>query len=138
MEPNQKNWQNWCIRYSCDNQHMKNHPTIYFERGMGVVGYLKKSKYWWRNVHRKMGAFFVRFVAFTSTLVCSVVWDQSIGVPLGGILTMTSNISYLVKGWSNRSISNVGRVEIFVPVIGSEAGNHPLPIFLLCSSNFTD
>ena len=34
-------------------------------------------KYLWRNVHRKMGAFFIHFVTFTNTLVYSVVWNQS-------------------------------------------------------------
>ena len=48
-----------------------------FEIFLGVVGYLKKSKYLWINVHRKMGAFSVRFVFFTSTLVYSVVCNQS-------------------------------------------------------------
>ena len=39
-----------------------------------------KSKYWWRNVHRKMGDFFIRFVLFTSTLVWIFVWNQYIMV----------------------------------------------------------
>ena len=46
-----------------------------FERVLCVVGF-KKSKYLCRNVHRKMGAFFIRFVTFTDTLVYSVVWNQ--------------------------------------------------------------
>ena len=33
---------------------------------------------------------------------------------------------------------NVGRVEIFLPVIISEPGYHSLPNLLLCSSNFAD
>ena len=40
-------------------------------------------------------------------------------VPLDGKFTVTSNISYLTKGLSERSIFNVVRVEIFVPVINS-------------------
>ena len=55
-----------------------------------------------------------------------------------GKLTLTSNISSLVKGRSERSIFNVGRVEVFVPSISSEPGNHPLPNLLLCSPNFAD
>ena len=48
--------------------------------GSGCSGiiYLFLFKYWWRNVHLKMGAFFIRFVTFTSTLVYSFVWNQSI------------------------------------------------------------
>ena len=30
------------------------------------------------NVHRKMGTFFVYFVAFTTNYVYSVVWDHSL------------------------------------------------------------
>ena len=59
-------------------------------------------------------------------------------VPLGGKLTLTSNISYLMKGWCERSIFNVGRVEIFVPRISSEPSGHPWPNLLLCSSSFID
>ena len=33
---------------------------------------------------------------------------------------------------------NVVKVEIFVPVISSEPGDHPLPNLLLFSSNFID
>ena len=54
------------------------------------------------------------------------------GVPLGGKLKFTSNISSLMKGWYERSYFNVGRVEVFVPIISSEPGDHPLPNLLLC------
>ena len=60
------------------------------------------------------------------------------GVPLGGKLTVHSNISYLIKGWSERSIFNVGRVEVFLPRISSKPGDQLLPNLLLCSSNFAD
>ena len=46
---------------------------------------------------------------------------------LGEKLRLTSNISSLIKGWFERSIFNVGRVEIFVPSISSEPGDDPLP-----------
>ena len=58
------------------------------------------------------------------------------GVPLCGKLILTSNISSRIKGWSERSIFNFGRVEIFVPIISSEPGDQPLPKLLLCSSVF--
>ena len=35
------------------------------------------------------------------------------GLPLDGKLTLTSNISYFINGWSERSIFNFGRVEVF-------------------------
>ena len=54
------------------------------------------------------------------------------GVTLGGKLTLTSNISYFIKGWSERSTINVIRVIIFVPDISSESGDHILPNLLLC------
>ena len=60
------------------------------------------------------------------------------GVPLGGKLTLPSDISYLIKVWSERSIFNVGRVEIIVPSISSEPGDQPFPNILFCSSNFSD
>ena len=59
------------------------------------------------------------------------------GVPLSGKFTLTSNILSLIKGLYDRSFFNVGRVEIFVPSISSEPGDHPLPNLFLCSSNFT-
>ena len=48
-----------------------------------------------------------------------------IWVPLGGKSTLTSNISFLMKGLCDRSIYNVKRVEIFLPSMSSETGNHP-------------
>ena len=57
-----------------------------------------------------------------------------IGVPPGGKLTWPSNISSLMKVWSERSIFNVGRMEVFVSSIISEPGDHPLLNLLLCSS----
>ena len=55
------------------------------------------------------------------------------GVPIGGKLTLNSTISYLMKGLSKRSNFNVGRVEVFVPSISSEPGDHTFPNLLLCS-----
>ena len=49
---------------------------------------------------------------------------MTIGVPLGGKVTVTSNISYLMKGWSERSFVSVGMAEKFIPVINSEQGGH--------------
>ena len=43
-----------------------------------------------------------------------------LGLPLGGKFTLTSNISSLIKGLYDRSILNVGMVELFVPGISSE------------------
>ena len=54
------------------------------------------------------------------------------GVPIGGKLTLPSNISNLIEGLSERCIFNVGRVEIFVPSISSEPGYQPLTNLLLC------
>ena len=62
----------------------------------------------------------------------------SMGVPLGGKLKLTSNISHLIKGWSERSIFNLGRVEISVPSISSEPGDQNFPYLLLCSLSFAD
>ena len=59
-------------------------------------------------------------------------------VHLGGKFTLASNISYLIKGWSERSIFNIGRVEIFFPSISPEPGDHPLPNLLLGSSKISD
>ena len=39
---------------------------------------MKKYKYLWRNEKRKTGGFLILFVTFTSTLVYSVIWNQSI------------------------------------------------------------
>ena len=94
---------------------------------------------------------FVRFISGTAwfhgllfvyweiygVLWCSQYCDMiPIVVPLGEKLIWTSNISSLMKGWSERSIFNVGRVEVFVPSIIPEPGDHPLPIVFLWSSNF--
>ena len=57
------------------------------------------------------------------------------GVPLGGNFTVTSNISYLIMGWSERYFISFGRAEIFVPFINVEPGDNNLPNLLLCSSN---
>ena len=61
---------------------------------------------------------------------CAII---TMGVTLGGKLTVPSNISYLIKGWSDRSVFNVGRVEICMPNIRSDPGDHPLPNLLLYS-----
>ena len=42
------------------------------------------------------------------------------------------------KGMISEINFNVGRVEIFVPSISSEPGDHTLPYLWLCSSNFAD
>ena len=45
-------------------------------------------------------------------LWCSQYWEtMPIGVPLGAKVTLTSIVSYLIKGLSERSIFNVGRIE---------------------------
>ena len=50
-----------------------------FERGLIVaVLSILKTKYCCEIVHRKMGAFFVYFVTFTSNRVYSVFWNQSV------------------------------------------------------------
>ena len=54
-------------------------------------------------------------------------------VTLGVKLTLASNIESLIKGLSERSNFNVGRVKIFVPSISSEPGDHSLPNLILCS-----
>ena len=59
-------------------------------------------------------------------------------VPLGGKVTVTSNISYFMKGLYYRYVFNVGRVIKFEPVMSSEPGDHHFPNLLLCLSNFTD
>ena len=69
-------------------------------------------------------------------LFCSKYCDTiQIWLSLGGKITRTSNISYLMKGWSESSIFNYGRVEIFLPIMSSEPCYHPLPNLLLRSSN---
>ena len=60
------------------------------------------------------------------------------GVPLSGKWTLPSNISSLIKGLSKRSIFNAVRIEIFVPSITSEPGDHPLTNLLFFSSYFED
>ena len=53
-------------------------------------------------------------------LWCSHYYDPiPIGAPICGKSTKTSNISSLIKGWSERSIFNVIRVEVFVPIMSS-------------------
>ena len=61
-----------------------------------------------------------------------------IGVPIGVKVTVTSNISYLMNYLSDGSIFNDVRVETYVPVMISTAGDHPFPNLFLCSSNFAD
>ena len=60
------------------------------------------------------------------------------GVPIGEKFKLASNISYLMKRRSDRSIFNVGRVEMFMPVISSEPGYHPFRKLLFYSSNVSD
>ena len=59
-------------------------------------------------------------------------------VPRGEKNTVVSNIPSLMKGWYERSLFSVGRVEIFVPLINSEPGDYPLTNLLLYSSTFSD
>ena len=50
---------------------------------MGVVGKnILKSKYLLRNMHCKMGSFFICFVTFTSGRECNAVWKQSGGITM--------------------------------------------------------
>ena len=67
---------------------------------------------------------------------CCVV--ISMGLPLGVKLTLSSNILSLIKVWSERSIVNVGGVEIFVPSISPDPGDQPLQNLFLCSSMVSD
>ena len=83
----QKLWCTLLMQYSTYGKYISHYV---FERGMGVVGLSKKSKYWWINMHCKIGAFFIRFVMFTGNNVHSVVWNQS------PTLTTTYN---LVPSW---------------------------------------
>ena len=53
-------------------------------------------------------------------------------VPLGGNFSVVSNISFLMKGWSERSIFCVGREEIFLQSINLDTGENPLTNLLLC------
>ena len=62
----------------------------------------------------------------------------TIGIPLGGNFTVTSNISYLMKGWYERSFFNVVKMKTFVLVVISEPGDHNFPNLLLCSTNFVE
>ena len=72
-------------------------------------------------------------------LLCSNYWATvPIVVPLGGKVTVTSNISSLMKGLFERFVFNVVRVEAFVLVMSSEPGDHQFINLLLCSSNFID
>ena len=72
-------------------------------------------------------------------LLCSQYFASiPIGVYPFGKLTLDSNIQPFMKGWSERSIFNSRRVEIFVRRIISERGDHPLPNLFLCSSDFAD
>ena len=63
---------------------------------------------------------------------------MTMGVNLGGKLTLTSNILPLIKGWYQRSIFNVERVELFLTSISLEPGDHLFQNLLLCSSTFAD
>ena len=55
---------------------------------------LKKHKYWWRNVHHKIG-FFINFVMFNNDHVYSVIRNQS-----GSIIKYSRNFGY----WSEEFI----------------------------------
>ena len=63
-----KNWQKDGARFSLTFEVKKYQPTTFW-KGAECSGYFLNSKYWWRNVHYKMGAFFIRFVTFASTIV---------------------------------------------------------------------
>ena len=83
----------------------------------------------------------LHWLLFADLVIYDMLWCSQycvtmiMGVPLGGKWTFTSDISSLMKGWSDRSIFNNERVELFVPSISSEPGDHSLPNLSLCSSN---
>ena len=66
-----KNWQNNGACFSVNIGFLIFKNPLHFWKGAGCSGIIfsKDSKYLWRNVHRKMGAFSIQFVTFTSTLV---------------------------------------------------------------------
>ena len=49
---------------------------LYFWKDAGCSVPIKKSNIDGETCIRKIGAFFIRFVLFTSTLVYSVIWNQ--------------------------------------------------------------
>ena len=57
-----------------------------------------------------------------------------IGVPHVEKVTVSSNMPYLMKGWSERSIFIVGRDDLSVSSKKLETGDQPLPKLFLCSS----
>ena len=57
---------------------------------------------------------------------------------LGGNVTVASYMSYLMKGWSERSIFIVGKSGVSSSFKILEPGNQPLSKLLLCSSNFSN
>ena len=59
-------------------------------------------------------------------------------VPLNGNVTVASNTSYLMKGWSKIYYLTIVRAEIVVTVVNSEPGDHHVLNLLLCSSNLAD
>ena len=61
----------------------------------------------------------------------------SIGVTFDGNVTVSSNMSYLMKGLSEMYILIVGIDVVSLPFNRLELGYRPLPNVLLCSSNFT-
>ena len=70
-------------------------------------------------------------------VMLTVLCDNNNGIyPCCKINIPFKYISFLIKRWSERSIFNGGRVEIFVPSIFSEPGDQPLPNLLLFSSIF--
>ena len=78
LEPNKK-LTNGVARLSVNiGNKIKLNNTLHFWTGAGCKELIFfKSKNWWINIHRKMGSFFVHFVAFTGNFVHSVVWNQS-------------------------------------------------------------
>ena len=61
-----------------------------------------------------------------------------IGIPLGGKLIWTSNISSLMKVRPETLFLNVGRVDVFGTSMSLEPGDHNLLNLLLCSSKVSD
>ena len=53
-----------------------------------------------------------------------VLDNDTHGSSLGGKFIFASNISSLIKGWSQITIFGVGKEETFVPFINAELGDH--------------
>ena len=73
------------VKKICESLLQVNHQKVInrkiWDRTIKRYG---KIKYWWRNVHRKMGAFFIRFVTFSSNHVVCLASGANIFFPLWG------------------------------------------------------